>query len=125
MKVALRKYAPMVFFHVIKIDKLSIKQILASLDPEKNLKIIKDSFASGGRSSNPIIFTHDKKFLLKTITKEEKNIFIKMLPEYHRRMKDCNSYLCRIYGIFRIRVGVKEDAHIILMRNMNELPSNV
>jgi len=125
MRVSLRKYAPMVFFHIIKIDSLDIKQILASLDPEKNLKIIKDSFASGGRSSNPIIFTHDKKFLLKTITKEEKNIFIKMLPEYHRRMKDCNSYLCRIYGIFRIRVGVKEDAHIILMRNMNELPSKV
>jgi hypothetical protein len=125
MRVTLRKYAPMVFSHIFKVDHLSIKQILASLDPEQNLKIIKDSFASGGRSSNPIIFTHDKKFLLKTITKEEKNIFIKMLPEYHRRMRDCKSYLCRIYGIFRIRVYNKQDAHIILMRNMNELPSQV
>jgi hypothetical protein len=125
MRVKVRKYAPKVFCHLIKIDGLSINELMASLDPEKNLKLIKESFASGGRSANPIIFTHDKKFLLKTISKLEKNIFVKMLQEYHRRMRDCSSYLCRIYGIYRIKISSKEDAHIIIMKNMNELPSDV
>lgn len=125
MRVTVRKYAPMVFHHIRKIDGLSINDVLVSLDPNKNLKIINESFASGGRSANPIIFTHDKKFLLKTISKEEKNILIKMLPEFHRRMRDCKSFLCRIYGVYRIKVSEKQDAHILLMRNMNELPNDV
>jgi hypothetical protein len=125
MKVRVRKYAPMVFHHIRKIDNISIGDCLESLDALKNLKNITESFASGGRSANPILFTHDKKFLLKTISKHEKTIFLTMLPEYHRRMRDSHSYLCRIYGIFRVKLEGKENTHIILMRNMNELPNEV
>ena len=109
------------FHHIRIIDELSIKECLNSLDPEKNFSIINESFASGGKSANPIIFTHDKRFLLKTISKNEKNILLKLLPEYHRRMRDLKSYLCRIYGVFRIKLGNKADVHILLMRNMCEL----
>jgi hypothetical protein len=58
---------------------------------------------------------------MKTISKNEKNILLKLLPEYHRRMRDLKSYLCRIYGVFRIKLGNKADVHILLMRNMCEL----
>lgn len=107
------------------IDGINSKDFLDSLNPKQNLKIIKASFASGGRSSNPIIFTYDKKLLLKTISKHEKNILINILPEFHRRMRDCKSLLCRIYGVYRIEVVGKQCIHIIVMRNMNELPSDV
>ena len=125
MKAKIRKYAPSVFHHIRKIDQISIKDCLSSLEPDKNFQIINESFAQGGRSANPIIFSHDKRFLLKTISKNEKNILLKLLPEYHRRMRDLNSYLCRIYGIFRIKLGDKADVHILLMRNMCELSANV
>lgn len=125
MKVTVRKYAPRVFHHLKKIDGYSINDFLISLDPHKNLKIITESFASGGRSANPIIFTHDKKFLLKTVSKIEKKAMIKLLPEFHRRMRDCRSFLCRIYGIFRIQVSEKQSADIIIMKNMNDLPVEV
>lgn len=125
MRVKVRKYAPQVFHHIRKIDGFSLSDVIASLDPIKNLSIIKENFASGGRSANPILFTHDKKFLLKTIAKEEKDVLVKMLPEYHRRMRDCKSFLCRIYGVFRIIISEKENVHILLMRNMNDLPSEV
>lgn len=124
MNVKVRKYAPVVFHHLQRIDEISVSELITSLDPEKNMKIIRDSFAQGGRSANPILFTYDKKFLLKTISKNEKNVFIKMLPEFHRRMRDCKSYLCRIYGVFRIKVGDKMDTHVIIMRNMNELSND-
>jgi hypothetical protein len=106
-------------------DNINYQECLDSLNPAKNMKIIKENFAGGGRSANPILFTHDKKFLLKTISKEEKDIFIKMLPEFHRKMRDAKTYLCRIYGIFRIKVAGKQDSHLILMRNMNELSADV
>lgn len=125
MKAKTRKYAPAVFHHLRKIDDLSIRDLLFSLDPEKNLNMINKSFASGGRSANPIIFTHDRKFLLKTISKSEKNILLKLLPEFHRRMRDLNSYLCRIYGLYRIKLGDKADVHLLLMRNMCELSNDV
>jgi hypothetical protein len=125
LKVRIRKYATLVFHHFKTMDGVNYQECLESLNPAKNYKIIKESFAGGGRSANPILFTHDKKFLLKTISKDEKDIFIKMLPEFHRKMRDANTYLCRIYGIFRIKVAAKKDSHIILMRNMNELSSDV
>ena len=121
--VTLRKYSPKIFYSLRKIDGISTQDYLLSLSPKDNLKIIKESFASGGRSANPIIFTYDKKLLLKTISKSEKNVMLSILPEYHRRMRDTKSLLCRIYGLYRIEVKGKQDMHIIVMRNMNELPS--
>jgi hypothetical protein len=45
MRVRVRKYAPMVFHHIRKIDGLSINDVIASLDPSKNLKIINESIS--------------------------------------------------------------------------------
>ena len=122
--VTMRKYSPKIFYSLRKIDGISTKDFLLSLSPKDNLKIIKESFASGGRSSNPIIFTYNKKLLLKTISKSEKNVMLNLLPEYHRKMRDTKSLLCRIYGLYRIEVKGKQEMHIIVMRNMNELPSS-
>ena len=121
--VKIRKYSPKIFYCLRKIDNISNDDYLLSLSPKDNLKIIKESFASGGRSANPIIFTYDKKYLLKTISKSEKNVLLEILPEYHRKMRDAKSLLCRIYGLYRIDVGGKQSMHLIVMRNMNELPS--
>ena len=121
--VKIRKYSPKIFYCLRKIDNILTKDYLLSLSPKDNLKIIKESFAIGGRSANPIIFTYDKKLLLKTISKSEKDVLLKMLPEYHRRMRDTKSLLCRIYGLYRIEVIGKQSMHLIVMRNMNELPS--
>jgi hypothetical protein len=66
--VKIRKYSPKIFYCLRKIDNISNDDYLLSLSPKDNLKIIKESFASGGRSANPIIFTYDKKYLLKTIS---------------------------------------------------------
>jgi hypothetical protein len=121
--VKIRKYSPKIFYVLRKIDNISTNDYLLSLSPKDNLKIIKESFASGGRSANPIIFTYDKKYLLKTISKSEKNVLLDILPEYHRRMRDAKSLLCRIYGLYRIEVVGKQTIHLIVMRNMNELPT--
>jgi hypothetical protein len=123
--VKVKKYAPIIFHDIRKIDNISLHDVIRSLDPNTNMKIIKESFASGGRSANPIIFSYDKKYLLKAIAKSEITILMKLLPELHRRMKNSKSYVCRVYGVFSIKNPGKENVNILLMRNMNELPNEV
>lgn len=96
-----------------------------SLSPIKNKDKITQSFASGGNSDNPIIFTYDKKYLIKSISRGEKDMFVNILPEYHRRMKEVKSYLCRVYGLYSIFINNKEQAYVIVMKNVCDISVNV
>ena len=113
-------------FHIIrKIDGIKIEDYKESLNPLKNKDKITQSFASGGNSDSPIIFTHDRRYLIKSISRSEKDMLIKILPEYHHRMKDTKSFLCRVYGLYSIMINNKEQAYVLVMRNMCDLPRNV
>ena len=46
----------------------------------------------------------------------------KMLVNYHCLMKESNSILSRIYGIFKIELRDKGSIHVIVQRNMEDLP---
>lgn len=124
-EVKIRKYASIVFKDIRERDGLYSGSMIDSLDYKKNSNHLSEAFASGGRSANPILYTYDRKYLIKTISKNEKNILVKMLPEFHRRMHDENSLLCRIYGLYKIQISDKQSAHIIIMRNMCELSVEV
>ena len=78
-----------------------------------------------GDQTNLFIFSDDKKFLMKIISNEEKDLFLRILPSYHKKLIENKSLLCRIYGLFRIIVNDKKEVTVILMRNMCELPSPV
>ena len=125
VSIQLKKYAPLVFHIIRKLDGIKIDDYKESLNPLKNKEKIQKSFASGGNSDSPIIFTHDKHFLIKSISRREKDKFIKILPEYHLRMKEAKSFICRVYGLYSIIINNKEQAYIIVMRNMNDLSENV
>ena len=57
--------------------------------------------ASGGRSEATIFFTNDNKFVIKTVTRKEKNYFIGFAKKYNERIKK-ESCLVRIVAIFRL-----------------------
>lgn len=122
---SIRSYSPVVFAHIRYVDNISNQDLKNSLDYVKNTLHLNKAFAKGGRSANPILYTHDQKYLIKTISKSEKNVLIKMLPDFHSRLAKPYSLLCRIYGLYRIKVLDKLDTHIIIMKNMNELPDIV
>ena len=120
----IREYCPFVFHHLRNIDEVSIDDIIKSLDPIKNLSKLRELKVTGGRGDNSISTTWDKKILLKTINKNEKEIFIdKMIKEYHSRIRDTKSLLCRIYGLFEIDLNDKGNIHVLLQKNMDDLPS--
>lgn len=124
IRFRIRSYASLVFKHIRSIDTISTKNFLESLDLQNNSISLENAFVSGGRSANPILNTFDKKYLIKTISKEEKNLLVKLLNQFHVKMS-YYSLLCRIYGLYRIKISGKNDTHIIVMKNMQELPDNV
>ena len=121
-KFKVKSFCPFVFHHIRFIDRITNKDIINSLDPKKNLKMLKKLKVTGGRGNNCISTTWDGKFLIKTIDDNEKNLFInKMLEEYHCRMRDKKSILSHVYGVFRIELNDKGESNVILQKNMNEL----
>jgi len=96
---------------------------LASLNPDKNLDNL--NFADGGRSNSPILFTHDQKYLIKIITSTEKELFLKILSQFHKKMTDNVSFLSRIYGLYNIIANEKPEVTVVILKNMNELSAKV
>ena len=122
MEFKVLSFSPFVFHHLRLLDKMTINDILKSLDIKKNLQIINDAKVTGGRGNNSMFRTWDKKLIIKTIDDSEKNILInKMLEECHERMRDTKSILSHIYGVFKIELGDKGVSNVMLQRNMNDL----
>jgi hypothetical protein len=103
-------------------DKLTVDDILKSLDYKFNMDIINNSKVTGGRGDNSMFRTWDKKLIIKTISDDEKNLLInKMLEEYHSKMRDSKSILSHIYGVFKLELADKGQIIVMLQRNMNDL----
>jgi hypothetical protein len=82
-------------------------------------------FADGGRSNSPILFTHDEKYLIKIITSQERELFMKIISQFLKKMTENNSFLSRIYGLYSVIVNEKPEITVIIMKNMNVLSLNV
>ena len=117
-------FCPFVFHHIRLIDNISIDDILSSLEPFTNMKTIQNMKVSGGRGGNSIIYSWDKKYILKTADDSETNILIeKMIIDYHCLMKQSITLLSRVYGVFKIELKDKGSINVIIQRNMNDLPN--
>jgi hypothetical protein len=116
-------YCPFVFHHIRLLDKISVDDLLSSLNPLKNMRKLKEQRVSGGRGNNSLFRTWDKKFILKTIDSSEKQIFFeKMITDFHCFMRESRSLLSRIYGLYKIEFKDKAAIYVILQRNMDDLP---
>lgn len=123
INIKIKKFGSKIFHNIRKHDGISTEDILASLNPDKNLDNL--NFADGGRSNSPILFTHDQKYLVKIITSSEKELFLKILSQFHKKMTDNVSFLSRIYGMYNIITNEKPEITVIILKNMNELSSKV
>jgi hypothetical protein len=123
IQFSIMSYCPFVFHHIRKIDKISIDDLLASLNPIKNIEKLNEQRVLGGRGNNSLFCTWDKKFILKTIDSNEKQIlFDKMIIDYHCFMRESKTILSRIYGLYKIELKDKGSMYVILQKNMDDLP---
>ena len=70
-----------------------------------------------GASGSFFFFSHDSKFLIKTLQKEEKNKMLRMLDDYiaHIKRSGNRSLIARIYGIFTIKTNLFAPLDVMIM----------
>jgi hypothetical protein len=78
-------------------DDITEKELIQSLMPSKNrdaiFKTTKKSTTStndGGRSGSFFFFSQDKKYIVKTMTKYERDIYLSMLPGFIKYFSKMN-----------------------------------
>lgn len=71
-----------------------------------------------GASGSFFFFTYDRRFIIKTMSKSELDLFLEILPDYEIHLKEnSNSLLARIYGVYTIHMHKIATVHLILMAN--------
>ena len=90
----------------------------ASLSPKFNRDMIFKAGEGAGRSGSFFFFSHDQKFVVKTMTKTELNLVKKMTPRYAKYLeRHPDSLLSKILGIFTVQAENFSEVHIMLMEN--------
>mmetsp|Transcript_3020 Transcript_3020/g.4094 ORF Transcript_3020/g.4094 Transcript_3020/m.4094 type:complete len:317 (-) Transcript_3020:75-1025(-) len=102
---------------------LTIFDVLhASLSPKFNRKMVFKAGAGAGRSGSFFFYSHDRKFIVKTMTKPELKLFLKILPalaEHHTNTPQ--SLLAKIFGVFTVKMRQAAPVHLMLMENVLRL----
>lgn len=89
-----------------------------SLSPKFNRDMVFKAGEGTGRSGSFFFFSHDQKFIIKTMTKSELDLMKKMMPAYSQHLKkNEDSLLSKILGIFTVETESFSSVHIMLMEN--------
>jgi competence protein ComGF len=97
------------------------EQLYNSLSPANNrVQLLKSFEKTSGKGGKPLIKTHDKKFLIKELSKSEKDLMIEILSKYRENLdKNPKSILARIYGVFSFKIKEKKKVFHVLMENLD------
>eukprot|EP01113_Clastostelium_recurvatum_P048170 TRINITY_DN8710_c1_g1_i1.p1 TRINITY_DN8710_c1_g1~~TRINITY_DN8710_c1_g1_i1.p1 ORF type:complete len:701 (-),score=185.25 TRINITY_DN8710_c1_g1_i1:44-2146(-) len=109
-KCTVKDFAPSVFCHIRSACGVSTESYLASWSNPGP-----PPASSAGRSGAMMVFSPDRKYIIKTLTHSEKKRFCKVLPGYFNHIStNPNSLLTRIYGLHR----VEKDMYFAVMGNL-------
>ena len=115
----LYEYAPKAFDYIREISGITQKQMIDATDPVKNLTSFIDANESQGKSGSFFMFSHDKSLVLKTIKEKEVKLLIKLLKFYAEHLRTYpNSLLCRIYGLFHLKLPGISAVYLMVMDNL-------
>jgi len=113
-------YAPKMFKNLLNFDKDMIN-FEVSLDLIKNDENIKNANKpDGGKSGEFFFCSHDNKLIIKTMSSNELQVFLKCFEEYYNYlMKHKDSLITKIYGVYTFfRKDIDMSNHVIIMRNI-------
>jgi hypothetical protein len=85
------------------LDGIDSKMIEESLGPDFNRDSVFKAGESQGKSGSFFFFSHDKKFIVKTMTATDLATFKKAFkPYFHQVCGKPDSLLARIYGVYTV-----------------------
>jgi hypothetical protein len=97
---------------------LSPEILELSLHPMFNQDQVFKAGEGAGRSGSFFFFSHDSRFIIKTMTESERKQFICILPEYAEHLHlNPNSLLAKILGIFTVKQQSTDPVCVMLMEN--------
>lgn len=89
-----------------------------SLSPDLNREQVFKAGEGAGRSGSFFFFSHDRKFIIKTMTQGELNLLLATLPALcHHYQKNPDSLICKILGVFTLKTDATSEVHLMLMEN--------
>ena len=106
------------FAKIQKCSNLSPKLFKDSLHPNYNREKIFKAGEGAGRSGSFFFFSHDNRFIIKTMSSSELKLLLKILPDYAKHLEN-NPYslIARIFGVFTVKVESLAPVTIMLMEN--------
>jgi len=112
-------YCPELFSRIRQLSEVADADYYASVC-RIDIELIE--FSSNSKSGAIFFFSHDRKFMLKTATKEEATSLLQMLPDMCRRFNSSpNSLLGRYCGLYRVRGEALEyNLLFFVMRNATQ-----
>ena len=101
IKIVFHKRA--LFEKIHTMVNLTLKQVYESLNPKFNYDTIFRAGEGSGRSGSFFFFSHDKKFIIKTLTSEELDLYLAILPKFIKHFKKHpRSQIAKIFGVFTL-----------------------
>ena len=117
-EVTIFEYAPKKFQQIREMDQVDRNIIKTSLSAKKNREAAFQAGESQGKSGSFFFFSHDKRFIIKTMYDDELKIFLEALPDYFTHLKqNPNCLLARIYGVFKVKMEDLVPVNLLLMAN--------
>lgn len=119
ISIKIVEYFPSVFKEIRRNEDVTDKALVRSFDPRANLyKLSKITEKKGGGSGAFIYNTHDQLLYIKTITAQEKYIFLeRLLPQYKQRISSNDTLLARILGVYMVQVLGSYSTNILVMES--------
>lgn len=111
-----KDYAPEAFYRLRSAFGITEEEYHDSVCTEDNMY---DGFVTNSKSGSFFFFTHDKKYMIKSHSKDESKFFRKKLPLFYKYYATHNgSLLSRFVGLHRVENPDIGKVHFIVMRNV-------
>ena len=117
VKASIKSYEDAKFAQIMFMDNIKPEDVIKSLSLEKNRNMVFRAGEGVGQSGSFFFFSHDNRFIIKTLRGKEKKNILDMLDDYieHIKFTENKSLLARIYGVFTITTNYFTPLDIIIM----------
>ena len=113
------EYLPVSFDDLRKNDEINDDVMIKAFSPSKNKSAIDKMSESKGKSGSFFFYSHDRKFIIKTVSGEERDTLLNIFHDYFNYMKNHKATLItKIYGIYTVVINNASSVNVILMQNL-------
>lgn len=119
-----KDYAPKVFKRIREV--FGVRSIKYLLSVAGNYRFLE--FISNAKSKEFFFFSHDERFLIKTMKPAESKFLRRIIPHYYMHVRqNPDTFLVKFYGMYRVKMHhIHRKVHFIVMNsvfNPEKLPS--